>query len=116
MVATADSARAATGSASPESERVELMALADDLARAWYHPGATAETRKRMLRTMLEEVIVRAEPGHLRLNLHWKAAITPPWTCRRAAAASIAGRPVRHPNNLSKSVPVYCWIAASLRS
>jgi len=55
-----------------ESERAELMALANDLPRAWNHPGATAETRKRLLRTMLEEVVVRAEPGHLRLKLHWK--------------------------------------------
>jgi|ERR1700722_1317472 hypothetical protein len=31
------------------------------------HPAAEAETRKRILRTMLEEVVVRAEPGHLRL-------------------------------------------------
>jgi excisionase family DNA binding protein len=55
-----------------EAERAELMALADDLPRAWNHPGATAETRKRILRTVLEEVVVRAEPGHLRLRLHWK--------------------------------------------
>jgi hypothetical protein len=50
-----------------EAERAELMALADDLPRAWDHPAATAETRKRILRAML-----RAEPGHLRLMLHWK--------------------------------------------
>ena len=55
-----------------EAERTQLMALADDLPRAWNHPGATAETRKRILRTMLEEVIVQAEAGHLRLKLHWK--------------------------------------------
>ena len=55
-----------------EAERSELMALADDLPRAWNHPAAKAETRKRILRTMLEEVVVRAEPGHLRLKLHWK--------------------------------------------
>jgi excisionase family DNA binding protein len=55
-----------------EAERTELMALADDLPRAWNHPAAKAETRKRILRTMLEEVVVRAEPGHLRLKLHWK--------------------------------------------
>jgi hypothetical protein len=55
-----------------EAERAELMALAGDLPRAWNHPAATAETRKRILRTMLEEVVVLAEPGHLRLKLHWK--------------------------------------------
>jgi excisionase family DNA binding protein len=55
-----------------EAERAELMALADDLPRAWNHPAATAETRKRILRTMLEEIVVRAEAGRLRLMLHWK--------------------------------------------
>lgn len=55
-----------------QAERAELMALANDLPRAWNHPAATAETRKRILRTMLEEVVVLAEPGHLRLKLHWK--------------------------------------------
>ena len=54
------------------SERTELIALADDLPRAWNHPAATAETRKRILRAILEEVVVRAEPGHLQLKLHWK--------------------------------------------
>jgi DNA invertase Pin-like site-specific DNA recombinase len=55
-----------------EGEQAELMALADDLPRAWNHPGVTAETRKRILRTVLEEVIVKADSGRLRLKLHWK--------------------------------------------
>jgi excisionase family DNA binding protein len=55
-----------------EPERVELMELADDLPRAWHHAAATAETRKRILRAVLEEVVVQLDPGHLRLKLHWK--------------------------------------------
>jgi excisionase family DNA binding protein len=55
-----------------DSERTELMALAADLPRAWSHPSATAETRKRILRAVLEEVVVQAQPGHLQLKLHWK--------------------------------------------
>jgi DNA invertase Pin-like site-specific DNA recombinase len=53
------------------SERAELMALADDLPRAWNHPAATAETRKRTLRTVLEEIVVRVDADHLQLKLHW---------------------------------------------
>jgi excisionase family DNA binding protein len=53
------------------SERAELMALADDLPRAWNHPSATAETRKRILRTVLEEIVVRVDANHLQLKLHW---------------------------------------------
>jgi hypothetical protein len=60
-----------------EAERTELMALADDLPRAWNHPAAKAETRKRILRTMLEEVVVRAEPGHLRLRQHSTITASP---------------------------------------
>lgn len=55
-----------------ETERAEVMALAEDLPRAWNHPGATVETRKRILRAVLEEIVVNVEPGHLRLKLHWK--------------------------------------------
>ena len=46
-------------------ERTELMALAEDLPRAWDHTAASAETRKRILRAVLEEIIVNVEPAHL---------------------------------------------------
>jgi excisionase family DNA binding protein len=55
-----------------ELERVELMALAEDLPRAWSHPAASVETRKRILRAVLEEIIVNLEPARLHLKLHWK--------------------------------------------
>ena len=44
-----------------EAERQKLIALGADLERAWLHPGATAATRKRILRTALTEVIVRRD-------------------------------------------------------
>lgn len=53
-------------------ERAELAALADDLPRAWNHPAASSETRKRLLRAVLEEIVVKIEAGHIRLKLHWK--------------------------------------------
>ena len=39
-------------------ERAELAALADDLPRAWNHPAASPEMRKRLLRAVLEEIVV----------------------------------------------------------
>ena len=48
------------------------MALGADLPRLWEHPGATAATRKRILRAVLEGIIVTVEPGRLRLVVHWK--------------------------------------------
>ena len=37
----------------------------------WNHPAASAATRKRILRTVLEEIVVTVEPGQLLLKLHW---------------------------------------------
>jgi excisionase family DNA binding protein len=55
-----------------EAERAEILTLAADLPRLWNHPAASAATRKRILRTILEEIMVTAEPGRLQLKLHWK--------------------------------------------
>jgi len=42
-----------------------------ELPRLWNHPGATVATRKRILRAVLEEIIVTAD-SNLHLKLHWK--------------------------------------------
>src|SRR5229473_5900210 len=55
-----------------EAERAEILALGTDLPRLWDHPEATAATRKRILRTVIEEIIVTLETDRLRLKLHWK--------------------------------------------
>lgn len=55
-----------------EAERADLLALAEDLPRAWNHPAATAETRKRILRAVIEEIVVTVESGHIHLKIHWK--------------------------------------------
>jgi len=55
-----------------ESQRAQLLALAADLPCLWNHPAASAATRKRILRSVLEEIIVTVEPGRLLLKLHWK--------------------------------------------
>lgn len=56
---------------SPE-QRAQLLALGADLERAWEHPAASPETRKRILRTVLKEIIVRAADERLELKLHWQ--------------------------------------------
>jgi excisionase family DNA binding protein len=62
--------------AEPEAPSVEerdrLMALGDDLERAWHHPDATAETRKRILRAALVEIVVRLADDAIQLVLHWR--------------------------------------------
>jgi excisionase family DNA binding protein len=55
-----------------DGERAALLALTDDLPRLWNHPAASAETRKRILRAVLKEIIVSVEPDRLHLTLHWQ--------------------------------------------
>ena len=47
------------------------MALGGDLASAWSHPDATAQTRKRILRTVIEEIVVTLADERIELLLHW---------------------------------------------
>jgi excisionase family DNA binding protein len=53
-----------------ETER--LLSLGGDLEAAWSHPGATAETRKRILRAVLEEVVATLTEQRIELLLHWR--------------------------------------------
>jgi excisionase family DNA binding protein len=55
-----------------DDERATLLALADDLPQLWNHPAASNEIRKRILRAVLEEVVVTAEADRLHLVLHWQ--------------------------------------------
>lgn len=55
-----------------EAERSQLLSLGNDVARAWQHPNATAETRKRILRAVLNEIVVRVEGNEIVLLLHWQ--------------------------------------------
>jgi DNA invertase Pin-like site-specific DNA recombinase len=53
-------------------ERERLLALGHDLGAAWYHPAASPEIKKRILRTVIREVVVWVEEGRLRLSVHWQ--------------------------------------------
>ena len=55
-----------------ERERQQLMQLGADLELAWSHPAATAATRKRILRTALNEIVVRKEGAVISMVLHWQ--------------------------------------------
>jgi len=55
-----------------DDERASLMALAEDLPRAWNHPAAAVELRKQILRAALEEIVVRVDDGKIGFKLHWK--------------------------------------------
>jgi len=55
----------------------ELMALGEDLTALWNHPEAPAPLKKRILRTVLMEIVVDsdADPSAHRLHLHWAGGV-----------------------------------------
>jgi excisionase family DNA binding protein len=55
-----------------EADRERLMALGQDLVRAWESPGATPETRKKIIRTVIAEIIVDVVADNLELIIHWQ--------------------------------------------
>ena len=55
-----------------DQERQQLLQLGADLERAWTHPAATAATRKRILRTALNEIVVRRDGAIIHAVLHWQ--------------------------------------------
>jgi excisionase family DNA binding protein len=56
---------------SPE-DRVRLMTLGKDLTKAWDSPGASTETRKRIIRLLVKEIIVDVVDDTLALVIHWQ--------------------------------------------
>lgn len=55
-----------------DAERERLMALGRDLVQAWESPGATSETRKKIIRTVISEIIVDIIGDSLALIIHWQ--------------------------------------------
>jgi excisionase family DNA binding protein len=57
--------------------KTELMALGDDVRTLWDHPDGSVQLKKRILRTVLNEIIVQSErdSSSHRLILHWAGGI-----------------------------------------
>jgi hypothetical protein len=53
-------------------ERARLMALGADIEALWHHPGATAETRKHILRTAIVEIVAKIVGNTIDLVVHWQ--------------------------------------------
>lgn len=53
------------------TERERLLALGADVERAWHSPGATPATRKRIIRTLIEEIVVCFQDNALSLVIRW---------------------------------------------
>ena len=53
-------------------ERARLTALGADIEALWHHPGATAETRKHVLRTAIVEIVAKIVGNTIDLAVHWQ--------------------------------------------
>ena len=62
---------ASSQTALTRAERERLLALGADVDRAWHSPGATPATRKRIIRTLIEEIVVKVEDAALDLVIRW---------------------------------------------
>jgi DNA invertase Pin-like site-specific DNA recombinase len=55
-----------------EQQRHTLLALGADLRRLWEHRQSSPELKKRILRTVLTEIMVTANGSEVQLLLHWR--------------------------------------------
>lgn len=58
-------------------ERSRLMLLGDDLRRVWDHPACPMTLKKRILKTVLEEILVweTADKSQVTMKLHWVGGV-----------------------------------------
>jgi excisionase family DNA binding protein len=55
-----------------EAAKTELMKLGTDLPRLWNHPASSPEIKKRILRTVLKEIVVNINDDNIHMVLHWQ--------------------------------------------
>ncbi|MCP4309565.1 MAG: recombinase family protein [bacterium] len=68
-----------------EKDRERLLELGQDLETAWHHPHAPVELKKRILRTVIQEIIadVSADPPAVVLHVHWAGGVHTPLRVRK---------------------------------
>jgi excisionase family DNA binding protein len=55
-----------------EAAQERLLALGEDLAALWNHPESPVQLKKRILRTVLHEIVVHRDADHISMMLHWQ--------------------------------------------
>jgi hypothetical protein len=54
------------------ADRERLLLLGEDLARAWNNPEVTNETRKKIVRPLITEIVVDITESTIHLIIHWQ--------------------------------------------
>jgi excisionase family DNA binding protein len=71
-----------------ETQKTRLLALADDLPALWNQPGAADDLKKRILRTVIYDIVINDVEGtseHV-LVLHWQGGVHTELRVRRNAS------------------------------
>jgi excisionase family DNA binding protein len=55
-----------------DAARCAVLQLGEDLPALWNHPQSTQQLKKRIVRTLLNEIIVRKENEKISMMLHWQ--------------------------------------------
>jgi excisionase family DNA binding protein len=55
-----------------DETRQALTALAEDIPRLWEHPDTTPDVRKRIVRTVIREIVVTSDGDSVRFIVHWQ--------------------------------------------
>jgi transposase-like protein len=55
-----------------DAAKRDLLAVARDVRQLWDHPHSSPEFKKRVLRIVLNEIIVTSEEDRIRFVLHWQ--------------------------------------------
>jgi DNA invertase Pin-like site-specific DNA recombinase len=58
-----------------DAERSRLFELGADLRKLWDHPAASIEIKKRILRTVLHEIVIDSTDAQHQLHLHWQGGV-----------------------------------------
>jgi DNA invertase Pin-like site-specific DNA recombinase len=76
-----------------------LLALSEDVMSLWNHPEAPVQLKKRILRTVLTEIVIdhEADPEIYRLRLHWTGGVHTEVSVRR-------NKPGQHRHSADRSV------------
>jgi len=63
-----------------EEQKKQLRQLGENLPELWNHSDSSFELKKRILRTVIEEIIVDINqgPGHIEMQIHWKGGTHTP--------------------------------------
>ena len=83
-----DMLAASPQSALTDAERSRLLALGADVEQAWRSPAASSATRKRIVRTLIDEIVVKSRTTHSMQSFAGKAAITPHSACRKSCRSA----------------------------